>query len=193
MTVFFVQETIISILYVLQTRKHLNDSSVLARSTADEHGSHRNRRQVLYHLVYGNLVVIGLDTALLAVEFANLFYIQGALKPCVYGVKLRVEFFILNQLISNVQRSSYGSMSRGTSGAASAARYGSRPIWRSQEDENQLETLSQTSQRPILGREDLGSIDFPSVSIENKRFESSDSGQTSKITVNKIHSTVRQL
>jgi hypothetical protein len=63
------------------------------------------------HLIYSNLVVIFLDISVISVQFANFFYVQGAFKPCVYGVKLRIEFAILNQLIKSVQRPSRPSFS----------------------------------------------------------------------------------
>ncbi|KAK4113278.1 hypothetical protein N656DRAFT_682168, partial [Canariomyces notabilis] len=108
LTVFFVQETALSLLYIFQARKYLRNSSLLskpytveptpgeetapARATPETH-------QVLLHLVLANCLVIALDISLLGVQYADLFYLQGAFKPCVYGVKLKVEFAILNRLL----------------------------------------------------------------------------------------------
>ncbi|KAF2194165.1 hypothetical protein K469DRAFT_734680 [Zopfia rhizophila CBS 207.26] len=99
-TVFFLQETALSILYIIQTRKHLKASSLLNQDSLNGNDS---SRQVLHQLIYINLLVIFLDITLLAIQYANFFYLQGAYKPCVYGVKLRVEFAILNRLISSIR------------------------------------------------------------------------------------------
>ncbi|KAI1491509.1 integral membrane protein [Biscogniauxia mediterranea] len=111
--VFFVQETTLSILYIYQTRKYLHDRSLLLRpsrvpsptSACFAHATslEDEDRRVLYHLVYTNLLVIALDITLLGIQCANLFYVQGAFKPCVYGIKLKVEFAILNRLVKSVR------------------------------------------------------------------------------------------
>jgi hypothetical protein len=119
LTVFFVQETALSLLYIFQARKYLRNSSLLskpytveptpgeetapARATPETH-------QVLLHLVLANCLVIALDISLLGVQYADLFYLQGAFKPCVYGVKLKVEFAILNRLLELVRRRGRGGM-----------------------------------------------------------------------------------
>ncbi|AEO68209.1 uncharacterized protein THITE_2015353, partial [Thermothielavioides terrestris NRRL 8126] len=90
LTVYFVQETALSLLYIWHARKLLRNSSLFSRTHV---------YPVLRHLVLANIIVIVLDAALLGVQCANLFYLQGAFKPCVYGVKLKVEFAILNRLI----------------------------------------------------------------------------------------------
>ncbi|KAI0595198.1 integral membrane protein [Biscogniauxia sp. FL1348] len=111
--VFFVQETTLSILYIYQTRKYLHDRSLLLRPSrapsptsaclAHATSLEDEDRRVLYHLIYTNLLVIALDIALLGIQCANLFYVQGAFKPCVYGIKLKVEFAILNRLVKSVR------------------------------------------------------------------------------------------
>ncbi|EMR63467.1 putative integral membrane protein [Eutypa lata UCREL1] len=121
--VFFVQETSLSILYIYQARKFLRDSSLLHRSYSSssaltptapsprpggknpDHNHNRtsDTNQVLYHLIYTNLLIIALDATLLGIQCADLFYLQGAFKPCVYGVKLKVEFVILNRLIKSLR------------------------------------------------------------------------------------------
>ncbi|XWW97920.1 hypothetical protein V2A60_005916 [Cordyceps javanica] len=108
--VYFIQETALSMLYIFQTHKHLKDilplqqhfwslsSSTKASSSSDE------RLSVLRHLAYANVLIIALDITLLGIQCADLFYLQASLKPCVYGIKLKIEFAILNRLISIVQR-----------------------------------------------------------------------------------------
>ncbi|KAI0009539.1 integral membrane protein [Xylariaceae sp. FL0662B] len=115
LTVFFVQETLLSILYIYQTRKYLRDTSALfqpsSSSTSFAHSarSATEEKIVLHHLIYVNLLVIALDIALLGIQYASLFYVQGAFKTCVYGIKLKVEFAILNRLIESLHAHKNGS------------------------------------------------------------------------------------
>lgn len=116
LVVFFVQETSLSIIYILQTRKYLRGRSPLrerAWSTPSTvHGSDRaqtsDQKAVLWQLVYANALIIALDITLLGIQCANLFHLQGAFKPCVYGIKLKVEFVILNRLINIIQQPASG-------------------------------------------------------------------------------------
>lgn len=62
-----------------------------------------DKMTLLSQLIYINLIIIALDTALLGIQYADMFYLQGAFKPCVYGVKLKMEFVILNRLIQSLQ------------------------------------------------------------------------------------------
>lgn len=43
-------------------------------------------------------------------QYANLFYLQGAFKPAIYGVKLKLEFVILNRLIKTISRHKMSSL-----------------------------------------------------------------------------------
>ncbi|EEQ84525.1 hypothetical protein RJZ56_000131 [Blastomyces dermatitidis] len=99
-SIFFVEETIISILYVIETRRRLENLRTLGER-------HNTIYQVMHHLIYTNLLVICLDISLLGLSYSKHFYIQAAYKPCVYGLKLRVEFSILNRLISSLQSSTH--------------------------------------------------------------------------------------
>ncbi|KAM3064814.1 hypothetical protein ACMFMF_011733 [Clarireedia jacksonii] len=105
LTVFFVQETMLSILYIFETRKYLSAKSFLRQRRAASAATHRdtNNNSVFWHLIYMNFMVIVLDGVLLGIQYAGLFYLQGAFKPCVYGVKLKVEFLVLNSLIKSTQ------------------------------------------------------------------------------------------
>ncbi|KAI0015863.1 integral membrane protein [Xylariomycetidae sp. FL0641] len=107
LTVFFVQETALSLLYIFETRAHLRSSSRLllasrARFYAEEEDDDPTRR-MLYRLAAANAAVVALDIGLLAVQYAGRFYLQGALKPAVYGLKLKLEFAVLNQLVESEQ------------------------------------------------------------------------------------------
>ncbi|KAH6954395.1 hypothetical protein HG530_010523 [Fusarium avenaceum] len=90
LSVFFVQELIISGLYVWETTKRLR----LEKSVGNT-----KTKMVLNHLILVNVLVILLDVSILALEFANLFDIQTAWKPLVYSIKLKLEFSILNRLV----------------------------------------------------------------------------------------------
>ncbi|KAF5658595.1 integral membrane protein [Fusarium heterosporum] len=102
LSVFFVQEIIISGLYVWETTKRLRLEKSVGNTKA---------KMVLNHLIVVNFLVVLLDVSILALEFANLFDIQTAWKPLVYSVKLKLEFSILNRLIDLTKgrnESSYG-------------------------------------------------------------------------------------
>lgn len=103
MTIFFVQETSMNAVYIWQARKLLHSSSVLTPPGTSK------RTLVLHHLIASNLLVIILDAALLGIQFASFFNLQGSFKPLVYGIKLKVEFAILNRLVQSVQRERKGS------------------------------------------------------------------------------------
>ncbi|SPQ24547.1 2c00c64e-5fed-40bf-b328-66cc6d921471 [Thermothielavioides terrestris] len=137
LTVYFVQETALSLLYIWHARKLLRNSSLFSRThvypvstlglpSTTTTTTTRTRfapetRQVLRHLVLANIIVIVLDAALLGVQCANLFYLQGAFKPCVYGVKLKVEFAILNRLIGVIRRPHDGGEGQREAAAADSA------------------------------------------------------------------------
>ncbi|PGG99096.1 hypothetical protein GX51_06436 [Blastomyces parvus] len=99
-SIFFVEETIISVLYVIETRRRLENLQTLGER-------HNTIYEVMHHLIYMNIFVICLDISLLGLSYSNHFYIQAAYKPCVYGLKLRVEFSILNRLISSLRSSTH--------------------------------------------------------------------------------------
>ncbi|KAI1410958.1 hypothetical protein F5Y13DRAFT_166656 [Hypoxylon sp. FL1857] len=107
--IFFVQETTLSVLYIWQTRKFLRDLAPLLRKPRPSSVSIitvekvEKKRTMLRHLIYTNVLIICLDITLLGIQNANLFYLQGAFKPAVYGVKLKLEFVILNRLIKSLR------------------------------------------------------------------------------------------
>ncbi|KAK2608421.1 hypothetical protein QQS21_003107 [Conoideocrella luteorostrata] len=113
LVVFFVQETVLSIMYIFQTRGFLQRRSPLHERSwsgpAKVQGGGRTaqtseQKNVLWQLIYINILIIALDVTLLGIQSANLFYLQGAFKPCVYGIKLKIEFVTLNRLISTIQK-----------------------------------------------------------------------------------------
>ncbi|KAF2683446.1 hypothetical protein K458DRAFT_478336 [Lentithecium fluviatile CBS 122367] len=89
-TVFFVQEVIISSLYVYKTSNLLRIlSGIQARGT----------RLVMRHLILANVIIILLDISLLALEYAEHYDVEVSLKATVYSVKLKMEFSVLNGLV----------------------------------------------------------------------------------------------
>ncbi|TKA83008.1 hypothetical protein B0A55_00840 [Friedmanniomyces simplex] len=88
MTVFTIQELIISGLYVWRT------TEILKVSNPDR----RRTRRVMWQLFSINVIIIVLDVALLVVEYQNRHVIEQALKEVVYSVKLKFEFAILSKL-----------------------------------------------------------------------------------------------
>lgn len=84
---------------------------------------------MLHQLIYTNLLVIALDIALLGIRYANMFYLQGAFKPCVYGVKLKVEFVILNRLIKSVRARGEQLVQPSTAPAQSSSRSQKASWW----------------------------------------------------------------
>jgi len=107
-----IQESIISILYIWYTHKHLR---ITARSgdtqshaskpsfTYSADGYAQSFTRLLHHLIATNILIIVLDIALLGIVYAEMWYLQGNMKPAVYGIKLRIEFSILNRLVSMTQ------------------------------------------------------------------------------------------
>ncbi|KAF1845897.1 uncharacterized protein K460DRAFT_312816 [Cucurbitaria berberidis CBS 394.84] len=107
---FFVQEVILSIIYIRETVRLLR----LAESVQDDvcsfdngtgTGNLRNAsvRKTMYQLLAINVIIITMDLALLAVEFANLYLIETTLKGVVYSIKLKLEFAVLGKLVQLVR------------------------------------------------------------------------------------------
>jgi hypothetical protein len=91
LTVFSVQETIISALYIWETLTTLRPILMLK----GERG-----QRVVISVILINAIAILLDVALLATEFTNNFSIQTSLKPLAYSLKLKMEFTVLNSLVA---------------------------------------------------------------------------------------------
>lgn len=90
LTVVFVQECIISGLYIYETAKLLKLQRGVASSAT---------RRVMSHLMAVNIFIVLLDISILCLEFTEHYDIQTAWKPLVYSVKLKVEFSVLNRLV----------------------------------------------------------------------------------------------
>ncbi|KAJ5720353.1 uncharacterized protein N7483_008287 [Penicillium malachiteum] len=97
--IFFVQESIISGLYVYETSKMLHSE----RGIIEIHGDAGKR--LLLYLILISVTVLVLDVVILVLEFAGRYALQTAIKGFIYSVKLKLEFNILNKLVEFVQRS----------------------------------------------------------------------------------------
>ncbi|KAK4541281.1 hypothetical protein LTR36_008197 [Oleoguttula mirabilis] len=92
---FFIQEVIISSLYIWETIK------VLRISSAVKQGSKYRRMR---NLCLANVAILALDVCLLSLEFAALWGVWCTFKGFAYSIKLRIEFAILNQLRDTITK-----------------------------------------------------------------------------------------
>lgn len=90
LTLFSVQELVISALYIFRTVKVLNASQSFRGTPA---------RKTLMSLIYINIFIVAMDVTLVAMQFAGYGKLQHFYKPAVYSVKLKLEFAVLNQLV----------------------------------------------------------------------------------------------
>ena len=96
MTIFTVQEAIISGIYVYFTIR-------LLKPTFE--GNRRRTRSVMLQLIVINVLIVCMDLCVLALEYHGDYYIEACLKSMVYSVKLKLEFAVLNQLMRLAQSS----------------------------------------------------------------------------------------
>ncbi|TWU73483.1 hypothetical protein ED733_000775 [Metarhizium rileyi] len=134
--VFFAQETTLSMLYLLQTRKYLKNRQLLQQrhtpssSQATNRSQPKEQKAILWQVVYINILVLALQVALLGIQCANLFYLQSAIKPGIYAIKLKLEFVALNQLIHTVTKPNSAGMYLGSQPKSTTSRHSVRNgIW----------------------------------------------------------------
>lgn len=89
-TLFFIQETILSGIYIYQTLGFFRLESAL-------HG--KAAAKLMMHLIWINVLIIILDSSIISLEYANFYNMQTAVKGLVYSIKLKLEFKVLNDLI----------------------------------------------------------------------------------------------
>ncbi|KAH7083904.1 hypothetical protein FB567DRAFT_94262 [Paraphoma chrysanthemicola] len=94
LVVFFVQEAIISIIYIYETIRLLGNG---------DQPNGRPLRKLLGHLLLVNAVVLILDATLVVTQFTGYYLIQTTYKTAVYSVKLKIEFSVLNRLVQIVK------------------------------------------------------------------------------------------
>ncbi|KAH8585406.1 hypothetical protein B0O99DRAFT_461466, partial [Bisporella sp. PMI_857] len=92
--VFFVQESILSVLYIYETIRLLGSGGEIKKNPL---------RQLLAHLLLVNIVVLVLDIILLGIQYLGYFGLQTTFKTAVYSIKLKMEFSVLNRLVAVVQ------------------------------------------------------------------------------------------
>ncbi|KAI9791048.1 MAG: hypothetical protein M1833_001709 [Piccolia ochrophora] len=61
-------------------------------------------KRVVHFLIWSNVFVLCLDAVVIGMEFSNWYHVQSTLKPCVYSIKLKLEFAFLNQLMYLAKR-----------------------------------------------------------------------------------------
>ncbi|KAF2805841.1 uncharacterized protein BDZ99DRAFT_394960 [Mytilinidion resinicola] len=143
-TVFFVQEVIISLLYIVATRHVLQNRATIGDTK-------KNIRAVMNHLIWTNVLVVSLDIALLGLSVSNQYFVAGAFRPCVYGVKLRVEFSILNRLVQCLRGQTDQSYPYSNRNSGQSNEQPRDSHWRSTPRDNvTLKTLSHDSEVNIL-------------------------------------------
>ncbi|KAF4991241.1 hypothetical protein FGRMN_7956 [Fusarium graminum] len=93
-TVFFLQELIISAIYIKACFSFFGtDGSLLQKRV----------RRMRKHLLLVNVIVVLLDIPILVLEFADFYDLQTAYKALVYSIKLKLEFNLLNRLVEVAQ------------------------------------------------------------------------------------------
>ena len=96
--VFFVQESIISILYIYETIQLLGPVGAIKGDPL---------RQLLAHLILVNALVLIFDITVLGIQYSGYYEIQTTLKAALYSVKLKIEFSVLNRLVAIVQNKDF--------------------------------------------------------------------------------------
>ncbi|RYC65894.1 hypothetical protein CHU98_g301 [Xylaria longipes] len=84
-------------------------------------------RKVLRELIWLFVLVAALDVSLIIIQFLDLYYIQTTYKPVVYSIKLKVEIFVLNNLITLVSQQGCSCQLAGFPSDGSAATNNTRP------------------------------------------------------------------
>ncbi|KAH6622608.1 hypothetical protein F5144DRAFT_614575 [Chaetomium tenue] len=104
-TLFFIQEAIISALYIHETVELMRTrSSGGMLDGGGGGGSGRGgrgggARWLMTHLIAVNIIVVLLDATILALEYASLYDLQTSCKALAYSIKLKLEFSVLNRLV----------------------------------------------------------------------------------------------
>ncbi|KAJ5134624.1 hypothetical protein N7448_000356 [Penicillium atrosanguineum] len=105
LTVFFVQEIIISTIFIVAAMRLMRLNPTWTK----------RRSNLMFQLLTMNFAIIAMDVSLLTLEFLSLFILQTVLKVFFYTVKLKLEIAVLSRL-SAFARSHYQDESSGLSG-----------------------------------------------------------------------------
>ncbi|KAJ5104207.1 hypothetical protein N7532_004736 [Penicillium argentinense] len=93
---FCLQELIISGIYVWETVKLLK-----LRPEGRPNG-------ILHQLLIINIIILGLDVAVVVINYVGYYAVQVMFKPVAYSIKLKLEYAILGKLVA-IARGSYNS------------------------------------------------------------------------------------
>lgn len=88
LAIFCVQEFIISTVYIYYTVKLLGSIY------------HSKTRTVMFQLILINGLCLGMDVILIGLEYSNNYVGETSIKGMLYSIKLKLEFAVLNQLVS---------------------------------------------------------------------------------------------
>jgi len=88
LTIFCVQEVVISTVYIVATVRLLGSIY------------HSKTRTVMMQLILVNSICLGMDVVLIGLEYSNNYVGETSVKPMIYAIKLKLEFAVLNQLMS---------------------------------------------------------------------------------------------
>ncbi|KAI0395690.1 hypothetical protein F5Y17DRAFT_183655 [Xylariaceae sp. FL0594] len=91
---FTLQESFLSGLYVYEASSTLKPIAITKGERV---------RKLFREIIALCVVVIALDISLVITQYTDHFHVQTAYKPVVYSIKLKVEAFVLNNLIALVQ------------------------------------------------------------------------------------------
>ncbi len=84
---FFLQEVVLSSIYIAETIR------ILRTSVQD------STKRLMYQLMAINILIIAMDLGLLGLECASLYIYETITKPTFYSIKLKLEFAILGKLV----------------------------------------------------------------------------------------------
>lgn len=88
---FFIQEVILSSIYIVETVKILR-TSIQPKT-----------KRMMYQLIAINILIIVMDLGLLGLEAASLYIMETIFKAFLYSIKLKLEFAILSKLVRFVE------------------------------------------------------------------------------------------
>lgn len=103
-TLFFVQEMIISGLYIDETVKLVSLRRGVPERGIGSLGRESTMRKLMVHLIVMNVTAVLLDITVCALEYAGEFELQTACKAFVSSVKSKFEFSILNKEVEFATR-----------------------------------------------------------------------------------------
>jgi hypothetical protein len=169
LVVISVQEMIISLIYIVQTLRLLGSDGGQRRESL---------RKLFRHLILVNIVVLIFDITLLAVQFSGHYEIQTTYKTAVYSVKLKIEFSVLNRLVSLIQHKDLFSNQRTlTNNTLGLARWTGAKESSNQSGPGAFTKMDERSSMNDSGKG--GSISMSAVDIPVRQAPNEDEGDSS--------------